>query len=63
MPKEYNGTERPYAPLLEPCIIISFDIKWKIFRYTIYIKSCSLKKNKRFFLYFKDASFAGAVAS
>jgi hypothetical protein len=49
MPKEYSGTERPYAPLLEPCIIVPFDIKWEIYRYTIYIKIYSLKKNKRFF--------------
>lgn len=63
MPKEYSGTERPYAPLLEPCIIITFGTRWKIARYTIYIKIYFLKENKRFFLYFKDASFAGAVAS
>jgi len=33
MPKEYSGTERPYAPLLEPCIIVPFGIKWEIYRY------------------------------
>ena len=53
MPKEYSGTERPYAPLLEPCIIMIFDTKWEIFRYTIYIEIYFLKEDKRFFFIFQ----------
>jgi len=25
MPNMNSGTERPYAPLLEPCIVLSFN--------------------------------------
>jgi hypothetical protein len=50
MPNMNSGTERPYAPLLEPYIKLNFCNKWKVFNRLPFLLKFNFKQKINFSL-------------